>query len=75
MARQDVVLFLADYLGIKPPHITGFTFRSNKEALRYALAYPRQPDMENPYIQALEPAEVDFTFSGKAAQAEALAPI
>ena len=61
-SRQGFVLFLADYFGIKPPHIHCFTFSSNEEAVRYALTYPRRPEMEDPYIQVLEPSEVDFTF-------------
>ena len=59
MGRQAFVLFLADYLRIKPPHIHGFTFESNEEALRYALAYPRKREAQNPYILALEPSEVE----------------
>jgi hypothetical protein len=61
-SRQDFILFSADYLGIKPPHIHGFTFRSNEEAVRYALTYPRRPETENPDLQVLEPSVVDFTF-------------
>jgi len=57
--RQEVVFFLADYLRIKPPHIHGFTFNDNDEAIRYALSCPRKPEAENPYIQSLEPSEID----------------
>lgn len=63
--RQDFVLFLADYLRIKPPHVHGFTFGSDEEAVRYALLCPRGPEPENPYIQALEPAEVDSPLAGQ----------
>lgn len=55
--RQGLVLFLADYLGIKPPHIHCFTFDGDDEALRYALSCPRRPEPVNPYILALEPSE------------------
>jgi hypothetical protein len=57
--RQWFVLFLADYLGIKPPHVHCFKFDSEEKALRYALSCPRGPEHENPYILALEPSEVD----------------
>lgn len=58
--RQDFVLFLADYLGIKPPHIHCFTFPDNDKALHYALTCPREPAPENPHIRMLEPSEVDL---------------
>ncbi|HEX8149917.1 MAG TPA: glycosyltransferase [Pyrinomonadaceae bacterium] len=56
--RQGLVLFLADRLGIRPPHIHCFTFESDEQALRYALSYPRRPEPVNPYILALEPSEL-----------------
>ncbi|MFL6230926.1 MAG: glycosyltransferase family 2 protein [Pyrinomonadaceae bacterium] len=56
--RQGLVLFLADYLGIKPPHVHCFTFESDEKALRYALSCPRRPEPVNPYILALEPSEL-----------------
>ena len=34
--------------------VHGFTFGSNEEAIRYALACPRRPEIENRYIQVLE---------------------
>jgi hypothetical protein len=61
MARQDVVLFLADHFGIKPQHITGFSFRSDEHALRYALTCPRQLDKENPYILDLRGSLADHS--------------
>lgn len=56
--RQGFILFLADYLGIKPPHIHSFAFDSEKKALRYALSYPRRPEPVNPYLLLLEPSEL-----------------
>ncbi len=58
-SRQGLVLFLADYLGIKPPHIHAFTFENDERALRYALSYPRRPEPVNPYVLALEPSEAE----------------
>lgn len=52
-------LFLADYLGIRPPHIHCYTFSSNEKAVRYAIAYPRRTEAENPYIVAMNPSEVE----------------
>jgi hypothetical protein len=55
---QRATLFRADYLGLKPPHICGFTFRNNRKAIQYALTYPRYPDEDNPFIAAVEPVEI-----------------
>ena len=59
MDRPAFALFAADYLPVKPPHLHGFTFASNEQALRYALICPRRREALNPYIQALEPSEFD----------------
>jgi hypothetical protein len=40
--RQSVVLFLASAFGIMPAHITGFTFGSERRALRFAMKCPRR---------------------------------
>lgn len=64
--RQAVTLFLADYLRIRPAHIHGFTFGSNDEAIRYALSCTRRPEAENPYLQVLEPSDVDSTLTDQA---------
>jgi hypothetical protein len=44
--------------GEVPPHISGFRFRSDRNALRFALRYPRAPDAEAPHLAALDAAEV-----------------
>ena len=59
MERPALALFAADYLPFKPPHLHGFTFASNDQALRYALRCTRRPEPVNPYILALEPSEID----------------
>lgn len=58
LGTQRAVLFKADYFGIKPRHICGFTFRTNQEALHYAIKFPRDRDPENPFIAAVEPVEI-----------------
>ena len=40
--RQKAVLFLADRAGIRPRSLHGFAFRTDEEALEYALRYPRR---------------------------------
>jgi hypothetical protein len=40
--RQAVVLFLASRLGVKPSHITGFTFRNEDKAIDFASRFPRR---------------------------------
>ena len=55
---QKGTLFRADYLGHELPHICGYTFRNPRTAMHYALTYPRQPDEDNPFIAAVEPAEI-----------------
>jgi hypothetical protein len=40
--RKSVVLFLASTLGVKPAHITGFTFPTEDEAIEFASRYPRR---------------------------------
>lgn len=55
---QRVTIFRADYLGHEPPHICGFTFRTNRKALYYAIKCPRDPDADNPFIAAVEPVEI-----------------
>jgi hypothetical protein len=55
------VLFLADYLNIKPEHITAFRFASESEALRYALKCPRRATAENEYLAPLQPVEIEWS--------------
>jgi hypothetical protein len=40
--RKWVVVFLASALGVKPAHITGFTFRTENEAIEFANRFPRR---------------------------------
>jgi hypothetical protein len=53
---QSGVLFQADYLNVKPPHICGFMFRNTKKAKDYMFAYPRVAD-HDPLFLALSPVE------------------
>jgi hypothetical protein len=47
-ARQSVVLFLASTFRVMPEHITGFTFGTERRALRFAMKCPRRDVPENP---------------------------
>ena len=40
--RKSVVAFLASTLGVRPAHITGFTFRTEGEAIEFANRFPRR---------------------------------
>jgi hypothetical protein len=53
--RQTVWMFLGDRLGIAPPHITGFAFRDDDEALRSALRFPRKQQSGFGHLALLEP--------------------
>jgi hypothetical protein len=44
--------------GAVPPTITGFAFRSDRKALRFALRYPRQPQAEPDHLGPLDPVEM-----------------
>jgi hypothetical protein len=43
-----VVLFLASTFRVMPEHITGFTFGTERRALRFAMKCPRRDVPENP---------------------------
>jgi hypothetical protein len=51
--RQSLVLFLASTFGIMPQHITGFRFRSESQALRFALKCPRRCSAHHEYLDWL----------------------
>jgi hypothetical protein len=61
--RQAVWLFLAERLGIAPPHITGFAFRDDQEALRYALRFPRKQQASPTHLALLEPQELSAAWA------------
>jgi hypothetical protein len=57
VARQKVWMFLGERLAIAPPHITGFAFRDDEEALRYALRFPRKRQVSHDHLALLDPEE------------------
>jgi len=58
VARQKVWMFLGERLAIAPPNITGFAFRDDEEALRYALRFPRKRQASHDHLALLDPEEV-----------------
>jgi hypothetical protein len=52
-----VVLFLAA-LNNKPEHIAGYTFRSDRQALRHMLRCPRRQTPENEFLEPLQAVEL-----------------
>ncbi|MEA2329711.1 MAG: hypothetical protein QOE68_4670 [Thermoanaerobaculia bacterium] len=56
--RQNVWMFLGERLAIAPPHITGFAFRDDEEALRYALRFPRRRQRSTDHLALLDPEEL-----------------
>ncbi len=55
--RQSAQLLLADRFHKVPRSITGFRFRSDEEALRYAVKYPSRPVATAAHLAIAEPAE------------------
>jgi Glycosyl transferase family 2 len=54
---QAVTLFLARWFGVVPEIITGFSFRDDETALRYALKYPRRAQDAADHLALLDPEE------------------
>jgi hypothetical protein len=50
-------MFLGERLAIAPPHITGFAFRDDEQALRYALRFPRKRQVSHDHLALLDPEE------------------
>jgi hypothetical protein len=57
--RQCVTMFRADHLGVDPQNITGFSFRSDEHALKYALKYPGRPAATAAHLAIVDPVEID----------------
>lgn len=57
--REKLVLFQADLFGVMPALISGFAFRSDKQALHYALKYPRRPEPARDHLTLLDVVEID----------------
>jgi glycosyltransferase involved in cell wall biosynthesis len=57
--RQSARLLLADRFHKMPRSITGFRFRSDEEALRYAVKYPSRPVASAAHLTIAEPLEVE----------------
>ena len=67
--RRAVLLFMSNYLKIKPPHICGFEFDTDDQAVRQTLLCPRIPVETNLYLEPLQPAEVTMPARGAGAAA------
>ncbi len=61
--RQFVTLFLADRLGIPPRVMSGFAFRSDEEAVRYAIRYPLRIRGRSAFLPFVDAQEVGVTAS------------
>jgi len=46
------------WLRKKPETITGFSFRSDRQALKWALRYPRKPQQDHQHLALLEPRDL-----------------
>jgi hypothetical protein len=57
VVRQKVWMFLGDRLAIAPPHITGFAFHDDAEALRSALRFPRKQQSSFGHLALLDAQE------------------
>jgi hypothetical protein len=57
IVRQSVRMFLGERLGIAPPDVSGFAFHDDREALRYALRYPRKRQVSHAHLALLDPEE------------------
>lgn len=57
---QRVTLFRADRFGKEPRTLTGFSFRSDEHALRYAVKYPGRPAASAAHLAIVEPVEMEL---------------
>ena len=57
--RQSAELLLADHLNRIPRSITGFRFRSDEQALDYAVKYPSRPIESEEHLAIAEPREAE----------------
>ena len=62
---QYVSLFRLIWLKHEPPHICGFRYRNDKQALRAALRHPRQAEADLGTLALLEPAPISAPPSGR----------
>lgn len=60
LLRQRATLFAGDWLHIRPRSVSGFRFRSDEHALRYAVKYPSRPTGNAAHLGISDPMEVDF---------------
>jgi hypothetical protein len=56
---ESLVRFLARTGIRKPASLHGFAFRSDEEALPYALKFPRTPDPTSEHLHLMEPRTID----------------
>jgi hypothetical protein len=59
--RQSLAMFLADRLGIPPQTISGFAFRSDEEAVQYAIKYPQRIRRQSAFLRFVNAEEVGGT--------------
>ncbi len=55
IVSEAIIRFLADHFGRVPDTITGFAFRNDDEALRYAGKYPRRVQESHEHLDVLDP--------------------
>ena len=56
--RQSAELLMADRFNKPPPSLSGFHFRSDEQAIRYAVKYPSRPTAGTDHLAIAEPLEV-----------------
>ena len=59
--RRRLLDPLEMHLGLRVPNAKGRIFRRDEDALRHALAHPRNPQKAAGHLALLEPAQVDAT--------------
>jgi hypothetical protein len=52
--RPALMLFLVQYLGLHPEHITGASFATEEEALRFGVLLPRRPLGTHHYLETMQ---------------------
>ena len=62
---QYVSLWRLKWQKEEPPHICGFRYRNDEQALRAALRYPRQPEAELTHLALLEPVPIGARAQGR----------
>jgi hypothetical protein len=69
--RQFRMLNRMKSRGERLPTLTGYAFRNDRQALKYALAWPREPQEGHEHLDIVEPVEFGAGFFDSAAPGEA----